>query len=137
MLVDALRSGSGRVSTIAIAALVTLAVYAAVPQAAYLDVLTRQLSTPVLQAALFGVIFMLTFLLVRKMFYDYDEMHGQPIPAIFAALAVTIIIIAVWLQAPALEAVWRFGPQVKSIFGEAFRFWWLLIALAALAFAKA
>lgn len=137
MLVDALRVGSARISTLAIAALISLLVQDAVPVAAFFAPVAAQLSTPVLQAVFFGVVYVLAYILVRRIFIDYGELHGQPLQAIFAALAVTALIVVVWLQVPALTAVWTFGDQVRAVFSEAFRFWWILLSLAALAFAKA
>ncbi len=137
LLIDALRVGSSRISTLAIAALLSLLIESAVTSAAFLGPVVAQLSTPVLQAAFFGILFVLTYILIRRVFIDYGELHGQPLQAIFAAIAVTIIIVVVWLQVPALDAVWHFGDQVRAVFSEAFRFWWLLVSLAALAFAKA
>lgn len=137
MLVDALRVGSARISTLAIAAIISLLVQDTVTSAAFFGPVAAQLSTPVLQAAFFGIMYILTYILVRRIFIDYGELHGQPLQAIFAAIAVTALIVVVWLQVPALTAVWNFGDQVRSVFSEAFRFWWLLLGLAALAFAKA
>lgn len=137
ILVDALRMGTARISTIAVAALLSLLLQDAVTSAAFFGPVAAQLSTPVLQAAFFAILFVITYILVRRVFIDYGELHGQPLQAIFAAVAVTAIIVTVWLQVPALEAVWNFGGQVRTVFSEAFRFWWLLLSLAALAFAKA
>ncbi len=137
MLVDALRVGSARISTLAIAALISLLVQASISPAAFFGSVAAQLSTPVLQAVFFGVVYILTYILVRRIFIDYGELHGQPLQAIFAGFAVTAIIVVVWLQVPALAAVWAFGDQVRAVFSESYRFWWILLALAALAFAKA
>ncbi len=137
MLIDALRVGSGRISALAVAALIASLIAQAVPNAAFLGPVSDQLGTPVLQAALFGVIFILTFVLIRRIFFDYGEEGGQPLQAIFAAIAVTGLVVVVWVQVPALEAVWRFGAQVQTTFGEPYHFWWLLSSIAALAFAKA
>lgn len=137
MLVDALRVGSARISTLALASIVALVINQSVSSAAFLGPVSAALSTPVLQAVFFGVLYILTFVLTRRVFIDYGELHGQPLQAIFASIAVTAIILVVWIQVPALEAVWLFGDQVRAVFSEVFRFWWLLLSLAALAFAKA
>lgn len=137
MFVDALRVGSARISTLAVSAIVSMVIYGTVASAALFGPVSAQLSTPVLQAAFFSVIYILSYILVRRVFIDYGELHGQPLQAIFAAVAVTALIVVVWLQIPALSAVWQFGEQVQAVFGEAYRFWWMLVSLAALAFAKA
>lgn len=137
MLVDALRVGSARISTIAIAALVAHVVDQSVSSAAFFGPVSAALSTPVLQAVFFSIVFTIIYILIRRIFIDYGELHSQPLQAIFAAIAVTTLVLVVWVQVPALGYIWQFGSQVQSVFGEAFRFWWILIGLAALAFAKA
>ncbi len=137
MLVDALRVGSARISTLSIAALVALLINQSIASAAFFGPVSAALSTPVLQAIFFSVVYILIFFLIRRVYIDYGELHGQPLQAIFAAIAVTALILVVWVQVPALSYIWLFSQQVQGVFGEAFRFWWILVSLAALAFAKA
>jgi hypothetical protein len=136
-LIDALRVGSSRIATLGIAGIIALVVVETIPAAALLGEVSEKFSTPVLQAALFGVVFGLLFLLIRRIFIDYGEEGGQPLQAIFAAVAVTGLVVVVWVQVPALDAVWHFGDQVQAIFGDPYRFWWTLASIAALAFSKA
>ena len=137
MLIDALRVGSGRIATLAISGLIVFLVTETIPHAAFLGPVSERLSTPVLQAAFFGAVFVLIFILLCRIFTDYGEENGQPLGAVFAAIAVTALVVLVWVQVPALGAIWHFGSQVQVVFGEPYRFWWLLTSLAALAFAKA
>ena len=134
--VDAIRVGVGRISSLGIGMLLALLASAALTNAAFLGSISRTFSTPVLQALLFGLILVLMFLFVRRVTIDYSEMGGQPIQAIFAGIAVTILIVVAWLQIPALSSVWNFDQQVQTVFGEAYRFWWLIGSFAALAFAR-
>jgi hypothetical protein len=136
-LVDALRVGSARISTLAVAALITLVVHQTFAPAVFLGALSATLSTPVLQAALFGVLYVIVFIFIRRVYIDYGELQGQPLQAIVAAVAVTALMLVVWVQVPALQAVWHFGGQVAAVFGDSFRFWWIFASLGALAFAKA
>jgi len=73
---------------------------------------------------------------LRRTFSDYGETGGQPLQAVFAGIAVTALVVLAWIQIPALDAVWHFGDQVQAAFAESYRFWWLIVSLAALAFAK-
>lgn len=137
MFIDALRVGSARISTLAIAALITLLINESVAKAAFFGSVSLALSTPVLQAIFFTFVYMLIYFLIRRIYIDYGELHGQPLQAFFAAIAVSALIILVWVQVPALNYIWNFGGQVQAVFGETYRFWWILLGLAALAFAKA
>jgi hypothetical protein len=136
LLVDALRVGSGRIAALALAALVTLLISGYFDKAAFLGSISDALSTPTLQAAVFGVLFVLLFILLRRINIDYGEESGQPLHAIIAGVAATAIVVVVWIQVPVLETVWVFGDQVQALFGESNRFWILLTALAALAFSR-
>lgn len=136
MIVDALRVGVGRIATLAISVIVASVLSKMVPAALFIGQIAEQLSTPVLQAALFGIVLVAVFLLIRRVFIDYGEMSCPPIQALFAGVAVTALIVLVWVQIPALDAVWEFDSQVQAAFGADYRFWWLLGSLAALAFAR-
>lgn len=136
MIVDALRVGAGRIGAFAIAFLIAPFVVTALGHALFVGGLIANLSTPVLQAIVFGVVFVALFLLLRRTFNDYGETGGQPLQAVFAGIAVTALVLLAWIQIPVLEAVWHFGGQVQAAFAEPYRFWWLIVSLAALAFAK-
>lgn len=135
-MVDAIRVGAGRVAALGFAAVFAVLASAALQKAAFLGAISTQFATPVLQAVLFGVLLVLLFLLVRRITIDYSEMGGQPIQALFAGGAVAALVLVAWVQIPALSSVWNFGPQIHAVFGEAYRFWWLIGSFAALAFAR-
>lgn len=135
-LFDAIRSGSGRIATIGLAITLAVPLSGALSKAAFLGALSGQFNTPVLQAALFGATLVVLYFILRRIFIDYGETGGQPIQAMFAAVAVTALIATAWVQTDVLSSVWNFGPQVKNVFGEAYRFWWLIGSFAALAFSK-
>ncbi len=135
-LFDAIRSGSGRIATIGISITIAVPTSSALAKAAYLGALSGQFNTPVLKASLFFALLTALYFFLRRIFIDYGETGGQPIQSLFAAVATTALITLAWIQIDALNSVWNFGPQVKTVFGEAYRFWWLSVSLAALAFAK-
>ncbi|MDO8561545.1 MAG: hypothetical protein Q7S05_01830 [bacterium] len=129
---DAVRSGLGRVTSLVLSLPATLFLISALPHAKVLSGLTEQFSAPLLKAVIFGVVFVATYLLVRRMSDPYETKRGEVIQALLAGVAGTAIAVVVWLQVPELQSVWHFGPQVQAVFGEQYRFWWLLISLIAL-----
>jgi len=61
---------------------------------------------------------------------------GSFITSALGAIAATIAIVFVWVQIPGLLALWHFGSGIQTAFGVAYRFWWLIVAYIALAFAR-
>lgn len=133
---DALRSGSGRAMALVISMPVVLLLFNAFKSAAVLAPLGSQLGTPLLQAALFIVLTFCVFLLVRRMTASWIGDSGAPLQALLAGAAATAVIAVTWVSIPAFDALWNFGGQVRDVFGEPFRFWWVLGSLAVLAFIR-
>ena len=128
---DTYRSGSARAVTLTLVAPLTMILITVLPQAIILGPLSQQFSAPAAQTLLFGVIFAVLFLVMHRIVYSFSE-NGGALQAPIAALAATAVLAVVWLQAPALVYLWHFGPQVQLVFGEGYRFWWLLGAYVAL-----
>lgn len=61
---------------------------------------------------------------------------GGPATALAAGLGATALSIVFWIATPTFNDLWTFGPVIQSIFGEAFRAWWLIGSFALLAFAR-
>ncbi|MDO8521925.1 MAG: hypothetical protein Q7S08_01410 [bacterium] len=133
---DAMRSGSGRATSFALSLPATLFIVAELPHAKFLSGVTEQFTSSVLKALLFGIVFVVTYILVRRMSAPDATDSGQIIQAIVAGIAATAVAIVVWLQVPELQSVWHFGAQIQAIFGEAYRFWWIAGSFAALAFVR-
>ncbi|MDP2648684.1 MAG: hypothetical protein Q8P19_02180, partial [bacterium] len=87
-------------------------------------------------AVLFFVMLVALFFFSRRIIGFWSDSRECVVQALMAGLATTIIALVVWLQIPSLDAVWHFGPQIQNVFSEAYRFWWLLISFAALAFVR-
>ena len=98
--------------------------------------IASQLSTPLIAALLHGILLVIIFICMYRITDTYGADSSHPIQAVFSGVAVAVIAVVVWLQIPALESVWHFGPQIQAVFGDAYRFWWLLISFIALAFAR-
>lgn len=133
---DVLRNGASRIGAMALALPVTLLLVSTFPSAAFLDALSSQLATPMLEAVLFVALFIALFVLIRRMDLSYGAEAGLPIAALFAGIAGTAILVVVWLQVPALDTLWQFGPDVRAIFGGQYSFWWLIGSYAAFAFVR-
>ncbi|MBI4090795.1 MAG: hypothetical protein HY422_02120, partial [Candidatus Komeilibacteria bacterium] len=62
--------------------------------------------------------------------------EGLTIQAAIAGVAAAGVVVTMWVATPPLQSLWQFGPQVQEIFGETYRFFWLISAFAALAFVR-
>ena len=132
---DVLRSGSTRAATVAIVAPLTLLVTATLPGAVIAGPVSQQFTQPAAEALLFGVIFIILFLFVYRILNTFSE-NGGVVQASITGVAAVAVLVVVWLQVPALQSLWQFGPQVQMVFGESYRFWWLVAAYAGLAFVR-
>lgn len=133
---DALRSGSGRASALALSLPAALFLIAELPHAKILSGITAQFGTSALKSVLFGIVFAIAYVLVRKMSTSYATNSGEVLQAIIAGIAASAVLVVVWLQVSELQSVWHFGAQVQSIFGEQYRLWWVAGAYAALAYVR-
>src|SRR3989338_9251486 len=78
---DAIRSGPGRARALALSLPATLFLSAALEHARILSGVAEQFSSPGLKAALFGVVFVAVYLLVRRMAPSYATGSGEVIQA--------------------------------------------------------
>lgn len=133
---DILRNGARRASTAALALPVALLLFVTTENTVFIGEIVRQFSTPVLQAVLIGILFAAMYVAIARIGLSWGSEAGQTIQAAVGGVALTAIIATLWLATPALQEVWQFGPQVQEIFGESYRFFWLLGSYAALAFVR-
>lgn len=129
---DTLRSGSSRAAALILAAPLTLTFVASLPQAFIAGPALQQLTSPAAQILLFAVMFAVLFLIVHRIVFSYSE-NGGALQAVLSGAAAAAVFTSVWLQIPALQSVWHFGPQVQIIFGDMYRLWWLVAAYLTLA----
>jgi hypothetical protein len=135
--IDSLRSGIGRACAIALALPLAVLMYSLVETTAVLGSIGALSATPMAQAITFGVIAVVCYLLTRRMALEYVESGtGEPVQALLAGGAATVVFIIAWQQVPALQSVWHLSDQVSAIFSESYRLIWLLGAYLALAFAR-
>jgi hypothetical protein len=127
--------GSAVAVTLTLAAPLALLVTQALSSAAFLGSVAQQFPTGTPQALLFLAVLIAVSILIHRITSSFSDGGGM-LTSLVAGLAVTAVLIVVWIQVPALQSLWHFGPQVQAVFGAAYRFWWLLSALLALAFVR-
>ena len=134
---DSLRSGMGRAAALAVALPLTLVLHSFLKTAVVLGSVSALSGSSMVQAGVFAVLLALSYFMVRRMGLDFlNGGTGQPIQAILVGVAAAAILAIVWLQVPVLSQILPFSGQTKAILAEQFRFWWLLGAYLALAFAR-
>jgi hypothetical protein len=133
---DIMRSGAKRVCTLGLALPAAALVFSALSSAVIIGDIAGQLSSPILQGVLFVLTFVVMYILVGSIGISYGSESGRPLQATLGGIAAAAIVIVIWMGIPVLRDLWSFGPQVQMIFGEAYRFWWLIGSYAALAFSR-
>src|SRR5437773_2532893 len=110
---ESFRAGSNRAAALALALPATLMALSALPKAFLIGPLIQQVSGQVPEALLFGAVLFVVFMLIHKMFGFYGDSSGSFMSALIAGIATAVIAVVVWLQQPALQSLWHFGPQVQ------------------------
>jgi hypothetical protein len=133
---DSLRSGVGRALAISIALPISLLLFSLLQESAFLSS-SGLFSTPYAEVVALAILVVAMYILVRRMGLDFvDGGMGEPIQAIMAGGAVVVVFACMWLQEPVLSQLWTLSDQIQNVFAESFRFFWLVGAYAALAFAR-
>lgn len=133
---DSMRAGTGRACVIVLSLPLAFYLISELPHAIILSGIANQLVMPILKALIFGIVFAAVYFLVHRIVDAYRTGSGAPVQALLAGVAAASVVVVVWLQVPELQSIWNFGPQVQSVFGEAYRFWWIAGSYAALAFVR-
>ena len=130
-----MRTGLRAASAFTIAAPLTLLFYTMLPATAFVGSKVASLS-PILQAAVAGGLF-LSLAFIFYLSIPRDVMGSAfPLQAVLSGLAPAIALMVVWLQIPALAALYTLSPLIHSIFGAPYAAFWLLGALLALVLAR-
>ncbi len=134
--IDCVRAGTTRATALSLALPLTLVTTQFVAGAQLIDGISKQFSSPLSQALFVLVILAIYFIAMYRMFDRYRADSGNTLQALIAAVAALVILLTVWMQLPALEHYWHFKEPFATLFGSAYRFWWLLAGFVALAFAR-
>lgn len=129
---DAMRTGPARAAALVLSLPASLLLVEELPEAFLAGSLSAQLASPLAQAGIFAAVAVVLYFAIHRLIFTFSNGLG-PIQALLTGLAATIVLVVVWLQVPGFDAIWHFGDQVQAVFGEAYRFWWLLGSFIALA----
>ena len=129
---DAMRTGPARATALVLSLPASLLVMGQFPEAFLLGPVFAQFTAPVAQAAIFGAISVFLYIATYRLIFTFSNGTG-PIQSLIVGLAAAAVLLIVWLQVPGLDALWHFGSQVQTVFGEAYRFWWLVGSYVVLA----
>ncbi len=129
---DGIRSGPTRATSLMLSLPAALLLVGNLPNALFIGPLVAQFTTPLAQAGVFAVVTAVLFFVIHRVIFTFSN-GLAPLQALIAGIAAAIVLVVIWLQVPGLEAVWDFGDQVRAVFGEAYRFWWLAASYIALA----
>ncbi len=133
--IECFRSGPARSTALALALPLALVLREALSHAAFIGTLVTSLTMPLAQAAILIALIVGCYVVVSRMTDTFGGAGGI-LQALLMGIAVSAMVAVIWIDTSALQSVWHFGPSIQMIFGEAYRFWWLLIALLAIGFAR-
>ena len=132
---DAMRSGPGRAAVIAMASSISMFLYNLLPHTMLLGAFIASSNRTIL-AALFGLLFVASFVLVYRMSSIFGGSSGGFLFSFIAGISATIALIVTWVQIQPLESLWNLGSQIQAVFGTSFAAFWLIGIYLALAFIR-
>ena len=130
------RSGSNRAASLALALPFSFLAMQALGHAAFLGSILLRSQAPIAEAITFLGLIGLAYFFVHRILGFFSDSSGAPVQSLIAGIATAILLVVFWLQVPALASLWHFGPQVQAVFADQYRFWWMIGAYFALAYAR-
>jgi len=124
--VDILRAGARRICVASLALPVALLLFSTMQDAAFVNSFMAQLSAPLVQTALIGGLFVVMYVLISRLGLSWGDESGQVLQAALGGVAFAVIVATFWVATPELAPIWKFGAQASEIFGEQYRFFWIL-----------
>jgi len=132
---DAFRAGPSRPIAAAIALPLASTFYSLFPQTMLLGQFSGAIQASWMHVAIFAVFFVALYIVINKMTDSFGSGAGGVLSALFAAAGVTMILLVVWTETPALVSLWQLSPM-PAFFTESYRLWWLAAGYVLLAFAR-
>ncbi|NBV77091.1 hypothetical protein EBR66_02950 [bacterium] len=132
---DAMRGGAGRAVTLGLTALIAPYLFSLLSQTFLLSGIITAASTEKMQALVFGGIFVVTYLAVRRMTISYGDFGIGIVSSLCAALGATALMLLMWNSVPALGTLWHFGSVAEYITASYF-FWIIVGSFSLLSFAR-
>ncbi|HEY4487812.1 MAG TPA: hypothetical protein VI483_03560 [Candidatus Paceibacterota bacterium] len=136
VMIDAFRSGTRRVVVLTLTAPITLILYSALLNAAFIGKTLTALTAPSVRAGIVAATFVLVYIMIYRLVPPSFNAASSPLQAIVAGLAAATVLAVLWVQTPALMAMWAPSEMVQVIFGSAYRLYWLVGAFLILAFSR-
>lgn len=131
---DGYQSGASRVASASISLLVAATLLPIASKAAFLASFFTSL--PHGDSIVLGVLFVAGYFLIRRMTESYGYGVSGIVSAILGGLGFAVIVACLWVATPALSSLWPLQSSMQALFAEAYRLYWILGGLAALAFAR-
>jgi hypothetical protein len=133
---DAMRSGSGRASVIAVTFPVAAFLSNLLPHTFLIGNAIKSLTTPLIQGGIFILLFVLIFICMHRIIYNLGGISRGLFFSFLSGISAVIVAVVMWLQVPALNALWHFSTTIQSIFGISYAFFWMIGAYLVLAFVR-
>ncbi|HVU75842.1 MAG TPA: hypothetical protein VHD38_03350 [Candidatus Paceibacterota bacterium] len=134
-LLDGMRGGSSRSVALGLAFPLVYILARFSPAAQLMGSIEKGLSSPIAQGLFAVVLLVFCFLMLYRV-TDTFVSDGGFIQAFAGALGLIAMVGLFWPLIPGLAALHTPDAQFLSAFSEAYRFWWLLVGLAAVAFSR-
>lgn len=138
MLVSAIDSawaGASRSIAFALGFPLALFLYAAAAQAFLLSSALDQVTTPIAQAIAFGCILAASWFATYRLFSVFDAPLSFPM-AFLTGISLAVITVVYLLATAPLQSLVHLSPSIHMVFGDVYRFWWLVLSYFALAFVR-
>lgn len=132
--VATLRLGASFAISLCLSLIVGNALFAALPNTFMLGGMLQG-TTPMVAAAIYGALVLVLTFVMYRMTSTLSDDSARPLFAIATGLAATVVVLTLWHVTP-LATLWHFNPMIQGIFGDTYRFFWLLLAFVTFAFVK-
>jgi hypothetical protein len=133
--IDTWRSGSSRLVGLAFALPLSLLLFSTLSSAFFIGTIAGHASG-VLGACIFGLIFLITYAASYHIIGSFSSDDGSLPKAFLTGIIGAVLVTVFWQYVPELHALWQGSGVFASVFGEHFRWWWIVGAYAALVYVR-
>lgn len=132
---DCVLAGANRSVALTLAYPLALILYTASAQALLLSSAMEHVTGPYMQAGAFAFMLFLSWVAAYRLMTMFDA----PLPlwlSLLCGAATSVILIVFILATAPIQAVAQFSGSIHTVFGEAYRFWWLAASYLILAYVR-
>jgi hypothetical protein len=133
---DAMRSGSGRASVIAVTFPIAAFLSSLLPLTTILGSFIGLSKAPIVQAGIFLAIFLVVFVLMHRIVFNLAGISRGLLFSFLSSISATVIMSVMWMQVPALSALFKLNTPLPAIFGAPYALFWIIGAYLILAFVR-